>query len=332
MLGGFGLLTIAGLGVAYLLLSATYAPSASVSRFLDLVVAGKATEAEHQLSPRPAGLDTFIKDSTYASLPDRVTRYAILSTSASGGGTAVVTARMTTAAGSWNQRFYLHPRGQKLILWQAWEIDGSEFSAIHVGPAAPPGTGLMLDDSSASAVADDGGYIALPGTYHLTSTSGSPLVETQNVTIKVTSFQSSYDAGITGMLNDLGQAKARAAVAAYEDACVQQEVLAPTGGCGYYVADDPAYTVKAVHWTIDKRPDVSFGAYRDEGWDVHTDSTGTFVMDALITDGSRVGISEAVVDDFTVRGYVAPDGADGLRFISGYSDDAGGTSADVGGA
>ncbi|MFW8745173.1 hypothetical protein, partial [Mesorhizobium japonicum] len=291
------------------------------------MVAGKPPEAEHQLSPRPMGLDTFIQDSTYATLPDRVTRYAILSTSTS-GGTAVVTARMTTAAGSWNQRFYLHPRSHRLVLWQVWAIDGSQFSAIHVGDSAPPGTGLTLDDARSSSVADENGYIALPGTYHLTSTTGSPLVATQSVTVKVTSFQLSYDAGITGMLNDAGQAKARAAVAAFEDACVQQEVLAPTGGCGYYIIDDHQYTVKSVHWTIDKRPDVSFGAYRDGGWDVHTDATGTFVMDALITDGSRYGVSEAVVDDYTVRGYVEPDGNDGLRFISDYSD-GDGASGDV---
>lgn len=294
---------------------------------MDLVVAGKATEAEHQLSPRPAGLDTFIQDSTYATLPDRVTRYSIVSTSTS-GGTAVVTARMTTAAGSWDQRFYLHPSGHRLVIWQVWAIDGSQFSAIHVGASAPPGTGLTLDDAHSTAVADDGGYIALPGTYHLTSTTVSPLVATQSVTVTVRSFQLSYDAGITGMLNDAGQAKARAAVSAFEDSCIQQEVLAPTGGCGYYIIGDPQYTVKSVHWTIDKRPDVSFGAYRDGGWDVHTDSTGTFVMDALITDGSRYGVGEAVVHDYSVHGYVALDGNDGLRFVSDYGD-GDGASGDV---
>lgn len=325
-LGGVGLLVIAGLAVAYGLLSARYAPTASVSSFLDQVVKGRSTEAVELMSPKPEGNPGLTSDDVYQAAKHRVTSYRVESTTVSGGH-AHVKALLHTDAGSWSQTFTLVTH-HRVLLWDIWTVDGSDLQHITLDDTRPAGVTITANDVPIQKDNSDyNSYYALPGSYTFAIESDNSLVAADSHAASIHSMSGGRNVKVQlrFRLTDDGIAAGRTAVDQFLDGCLAQASLAPTGNCGFYVENDPTGTISSIQWSITKRPVVSFGDWEDNGWTVKTDTAGVFEMDGIYRGSKGYGDVAALFTSYDVQGYL--DLNDGkIVFHSTYSDGADGSS------
>ncbi len=324
VLGGVVVLIIAGLGIAYGVLSARYAPGASVSAFLDQVVKGRSAEAIKLMSPKPEGNPGLMNDDVYAATKHRVTSYRIESTEVHGDH-AQVTAQLHTDSGSWTQRFDL-VGSHHVLLWNEWTVDGTALPKVTLDDDRPSGVNVTANDiviQKDSSAFDE--FYVLPGTYAFAIESDNSLVAADSHSVAIHSMSGSRNVKVQlrFRLTDDGIAAGRAAIDQFLDACLAQPTLAPTGDCGFYVENDPTGTISNILWSITRRPDVSFGDWEDNGWTVKTDTAGVFEMDGIYSGSLGRGDVSALFTSYDVQGYV--DLEDGkIAFHSTYADGAGG--------
>jgi hypothetical protein len=324
VLVGVGVLAIAGLGTAYGLLSAHYAPSTSVTAFLDQVVKGRSAEAVKLMSPAPQGNAGLVSDDVYGSAKHRVTSYKIESTKTHGSH-AEVTVRLHTDSGSWMQRFELVAGGHQL-LWDVWTVDGGNLPKITLDDSRP--TGVTITANGVAIQKDNSQYnefYTLPGTYTFAVESDNSLVAADSHSAAIHSMSGGRNVKVQlrFRLSDDGIAAARNAVDQFLDGCLAQAALAPTGECGFYVENDPTGTISNILWSITRRPVVSFGDWDQDGWTAKTDTAGVFEMDGTYRGSQGHGDVSALFTSYDVQGYVAlKDGK--IVFHSTYTDGTGG--------
>ncbi len=324
VLGGVGVLVIAGTAIAYGVLSARYAPSASVSSFLDQVVKGRSAEAIKLMSPKPEGNPGLVSDDVYGATKHRVTSYRIQSTKTSGDH-AQVTVRLHTDSGSWTQSFAL-VTSERVLLWNVWTVSGRDLEKITLDDTRPAGVtitangiAIQKDDSQYNE------YYALPGSYTFAVQSDNSLVAADSHSAAIHSMTGGRNVKVQlrFRLTDDGIAAGRSAVDQFLDGCLAQAALAPTGECGFYVENDPTGTISNILWSITRRPAVSFGDWEDNGWTVKTDTAGVFEMDGTYRGSKGYGDVAALFTSYDVQGYV--DLKDGkIVFHSTYADGDGG--------
>ena len=322
--GGFAVLVIAALGIGYALLSAQYAPSASVDRFLNLVIKGQSAEAVATLDPAPSDDAALVDDDVYSAAKHRITSYKIESTKVT-GHEAVVEVKLKTDAGSWEQRFNL-VTAHRFLVFDAWTVDGNSLPKVDLEDGRPDGVtvtanGVQIQKNGAHTST----FFALPGDYRFAIVSDSSLVEADAHDVQVASFDQNKKVALQVQLTDDGITSARTAVDDFLNGCVSQAVLAPTGDCGYEVTSDPNYpneTLTGITWSIKQRPVVSFDPWQDGGWTVKTDTAGALEMDANFRDGREYGTAIAIFNSYDIQGFVElKDGS--LVFTSTYEGDAG---------
>ena len=320
-LGGAGVLVVAALGIVFAVLSAQYAPSASVDRFLTALEKGHAAAAVAQLAPAPTANKALVADAVYDHVTDRIAKHQVLSTTTH-GSRAVVTVRLTTRSGSFTQEFTLVTR-KKSLVWDVWTVDGSAFPVIHLADARPKALQATMDGVT---IQRDGSeldeFLALPGSYRFAVDGDTSLVTADAHTVRIGSFEGRKSVTLQPHLTPDGVTQAHAAVDAFLDACLAQSVLAPVGDCGYEVInDEPRVSIDSIVWSMKQRPVVEFGAWEDGYWAVKTDTAGSFEMNAEGHVGSAHGEVEALIDDYDVQGYVSFDESGHLAFTSGYRGD-----------
>ncbi|MFC5501043.1 hypothetical protein ACFPJ4_02185 [Lysinimonas soli] len=321
MLGGVGVLILAAFGIGYLALASNYAPSASVSRFLDLVVKGQSKAAVATLQPAPDGNRSLVADDVYAAAKHRIMTYRILSTVIR-GSQAIVQVELTTDAGSWKQPFEL-VTGRKVLLFDVWTVDGTSFPTVELDDGRPAGVTVTANGVPLSSNGEDSAvFLALPGDYRFAIESDTTLVTADSHDALVSRFDTSKKVALQVQLTADGVASARTAVDDFLQACIAQPVLAPTGNCGYSVMDTPGATLSNINWSIKQRPIVSFDPWKDGGWTVKTDTAGSLEMDADFRTSREYGQAVAVFDSYDIQGYVALDGKGGFVFTSTYEGDA----------
>jgi len=324
VLGGVAVLLIAGAGVAYGVLSARYAPSASVSSFLDQVVKGRSAEAIRLMSPGPLGNSDLMSDDIYRAAKHRVTSYQIESTKTT-GDQAEVTVKLHTDSGSWTQSFDL-VTSSHLLMWNVWTIDGHDMPQITLEDTRPAGVTITANNLAVQKDNSDyTSYYALPGSYEFAVESDNSLVAADSHSVSIHSMSGGRDVKVQlrFRLTEDGIAAGRTAVDQYLDGCLAQATLAPTGDCGFYVENDPTGTISDILWSITRRPVVSFDDWEDNGWTVKTDTAGVFEMDGKYRGTQGYGDVSALFTSYDVQGYL--DLKDGkIVFHSTYSDGDGG--------
>lgn len=330
VLGGVGVLVIVGVGIAYGVLSASYAPSASVSSFLNQVVKGRAAEAIKLMSPGPLGNSGLMSDDIYRAAKHRVTSYRIESTKTKGDH-AEVTVKLHTDSGSWTQSFDLVTTS-RVLLWDVWTVDGHGLPQITLDDARPSGVTITANDLAIQKDNSDyTSYYALPGSYTFAVESDNSLVAADSHSASIHSMSGGRNVKVQlrFRLTADGIAAGRSAVDQYLDACLAQATLAPTGDCGFYVENDPTGTISNILWSITRRPVVSFGDWEDDGWTVKTDTAGVFEMDGTYRGSKGYGDVGALFTSYDVQGYLSLD--DGkIVFHSTYQDGAGGQPGSAG--
>ena len=324
ILGGVGVLAIAGLGIAYGVLSAHFAPSTSVSAFLDQVVKGRSAEAVKLMSPAPKGNAGLVSDDVYGAAKHRVTSYQIESTKTHGAH-AEMTVRLHADSGSWTQHFALVARSHQL-LWDVWTVDGDDLPKITLDDSRP--TGVAITANGITIQKDNSQYnqyYTLPGTYTFAVESDNSLVAADSHSVAIHSMNGARNVKVQlrFRLSDDGISAGRNAVDQFLDGCLAQSSLAPTGDCGFYVENDPTGTISNILWSITRRPVVSFGDWADDGWTVKTDSAGVFEMDGTYRGSEGHGDVSALFTSYDVQGYVDLKD-DKIVFHSTYADGTGG--------
>jgi len=324
VLGGIGVLLIAGVGVAYGVLSARYAPSASVSAFLDQVVKGRSTEAIRLMSPGPLGNSDLMSDDIYRAAKHRITSYQIESATTK-GDQARVSVKLRTDSGSWTQVFDLVTTSHVLI-WNVWTVDGHDIPQITLEDTRPAGVTITANELAVQKNnADYTSYYALPGSYTFAVESDNSLVAGDSHSVSIHSMTGARDVKVQlrFRLTDDGIAAGRTAVDQYLDGCLAQATLAPTGDCGFYVENDPTGTISNIIWSITRRPVVSFDDWQDDGWTVKTDTAGVFEMDGTYRGSQGYGDVSALFTSYDVQGYLDLDQGK-IVFHSTYKDGSGG--------
>ena len=321
MVGGVAVLILAAVGIGYLVLAANYAPSASVGRFLDLVVKGRSTQAVAMLDPSPDGNPGLVDDEVYAAAKHRITKYQIESTKIR-GDQAIVEVKLTTDAGSWKQRFDV-VTARKFLLFDVWTVDGQSLPAIQLDDGRPDdvkvtANGVLIQTGGQQSTL----YFALPGDYRFAIVSDSSLLKADSHDAQISTFDVTKKIALQLQLTDDGVASARAAVDSFLGACIAQPVLEPSGNCGYSVIDQPGATLSNIIWSIKQQPVVSFEPWQDGGWTVKTDTAGSLEMDADFRTSREYGQAIATFDSYDIQGYVALDGSGALVFTSSYEGDA----------
>ena len=321
--GGFAVLIVAALGITYALLSAHYAPSASVERFLDLVVKGQSKEAVATLDPAPLDDPALVDDDVYAAAKHRVTSYQIESTKLN-GHEAVVEVKLKTDAGSWTQRLDLVAENQFLV-FDIWTVDGNSLPKVELDDGRPAGVAVTANGVQIQTDGvDSSTFFALPGDYRFAILSDSSLVEADAHDAQIGSFDQNKKVTLQLQLTDDGVTSARAAVDNFLEGCIAQPVLVPAGDCGYEVTDDPNYpneTLSDITWSIKQRPVVSFEPWQDGAWTAKTDTAGALEMDATFHSGREYGSAIAIFNSYDIQGFVElKDGS--LVFTSTYEGDA----------
>jgi hypothetical protein len=322
-LGGFGVLLIAALGIGFAVLSAHYAPSASVSSFLDQVVKGRSAEAVKQMSPAPAGDLSLLQDHVYSATKHRITSYRITSTTVHGDD-ATVTAELRTDQGSWTQHFALVTE-RRWLIWRVWTLDGSLLPTITLDDVRPSGVDVTVNGAAIQEDHEDSSVLyALPGRYTFAIETDNSLVAADSHTTQIRRLgdQRNVAVQLRFRLTDDGVAAARSAVDSYLDGCLSQAVLAPVGNCGFFVKNDPTGTVSNISWSLKQRPVVSFDTWQDDGWNVKTDTAGVFEMDGEYRGTEGEGDVSAFFTSYDVEGYVDLEHGQ-LVFHSTYDDGSG---------
>jgi hypothetical protein len=315
---------IGGLGIGYAVLSANYAPSASVDRFLSLVVKGQSTEAVATLDPAPLDDAALVDDDLYTATKHRITSYKIESTKIT-KSSAVVEVKLKTDTGSWTQRFNL-VTAHRFLLFDVWTVNGDSLSTVSLDDDRPDGVTVSANGVQIQKNGDHSTiFFALPGDYRFSIVGDGSLVKADGHDAQITSFDQKKTVALQVQLTDDGISKARTAVDDFLNACVSQTVLAPVGDCGYEVTSDPNFPnviVSNISWSIKQRPVVSFDPWEDDGWTVKTDTAGALEMDADIREGRAYGSEVAFFGAYDIQGYIQlKDGA--LVFVSTYEGDAG---------
>jgi hypothetical protein len=322
-IGGFAVLVIAALGITYAVLSADYAASASVDRFLTLVVKGQSSEAVKTMDPAPVDDDALVDDDVYASAKHRITSYKIESTKIT-GHKAVVEVKLKTDSGAWEQSFDL-VTSHKFLLFDAWTIDGGSLPTIDLTDDRPDGVSVTANgvQIQKNGLADST-FFALPGDYRFAIVSDSSLVKADSHDAQITTFDHNKKVELQVQLTDDGVTSARAAVDTFLNGCISQEVLVPDGDCGYEVTNDPNFpneTLSNILWSIKQRPVVSFDAWEEGGWTVKTETAGVLEMDADFKDARYYGTAIALFNSYDIQGYVEFSN-DTLVFKSTYEGDS----------
>ena len=305
------------------MLSAQYAPNATVTRFLDLVVQGRATDAVAQLAPVPQDDAGLVDDDVYANAKHRIASYQILSTKVA-GHKAVVQVKLKTDAGSWTQRFDL-VTDHKFLLFDVWTVDGNSLPTIHLADDRPSGVNVTANGVRIQTNGvQDTTFFALPGDYRFAIVSDSSLVKADSHDTQITTFDENKKVSLQLQLTDDGITSARKAVDDFLDGCITQEVLVPKGDCGYEVYNDPNFpneTLSNILWSIKQRPVVSFDAWQEGGWTAKTDTAGVLEMDADFRDGRYYGTAIALFNSYDIQGFVELKGGE-LVFTSTYEGDS----------
>lgn len=320
-LGGAGVLVIAAVAIVAAVLTAQHAPSASVDRFLTAVEKGHATAAIAQLAPAPTANKSLVDDAVYERVTNRIVRHQIIS-AVTHGSRSIVTARLTTASGSFTQSFHLVTH-RKSLIWDTWTVDGTAFPVIHLSDARPQGLDATVDGIG---IQKDGSqldeFVALPGTYAFAVDGDTSLVTADARSVTITSFAGRKSVTLQPHLTSDGVTAAHAAVDAFLDGCVAQTVLAPVGDCGFEIInDEPNVSIDGISWSMKQRPVVEFGTWQDGAWQVTTDTAGSFEMNAEGHLGSAHGAIYGIIDDYDVQGYVSFDDSGHLVFTSEYKGD-----------
>jgi hypothetical protein len=326
VVGGVGALLIAGVITTAALISSSHAPSASVSRFLDLLVAGHSHAAVQQLAPRPDAALDLTADDVYEGAKHRIQHYAIVSTTAHGRQADVVV-RLTNDNGSWRETFHLTSQRKFLVLWDVWAVDGGSLPVVGLNDSRPVDVSVTVNgvEIQKSGSQHDA-YVAFPGTYRFALVPDNSFVKADAHEAQVTSFEHDTKVTLQPQLTDDGIAQARAAVDAFLQRCIQQPVLAPTGNCGYEVIDNGDGTVLSnITWSIKQRPVVSFAPWDQDGWAVTTDTAGVIEMDADARKGGLSGEVFALFDSYDVQGFVTLDTSGQMTFTSTYEGDTANT-------
>jgi hypothetical protein len=274
IIGGAVLVALlAGAGITYAVVASQRTPEATVSAFLDELVAGDAAGAQRLLTSIPSGNPVLLQPDTYEATPDTISGYTVLDSSTD-GATSTVTVEFEQAGETYTQDLSLSLVRRDLGVFDVWRVDGSNLPSVYVSYARPVGA---TDYYSAEPV---------------------------SITLRFDGPDSSTTALLEVLLTEAGTASAQAAVNAHLDGCLAQPVLAPGPNCGFGVIQDDA-TYSNIRWTLLTRPTVTFGAFRpDSGWAVIPASPGSLRFDADYETSSEYGTAESSFNALEQAGVI----------------------------
>lgn len=308
IIGGAVLVALlAGAGITYAVVASQRTPEATVSAFLDELVAGDAAGAQRLLTSIPSGNPVLLQPDTYEATPDTISGYTVLDSSTD-GATSTVTVEFEQAGETYTQGLSLSLVRRDLGVFDVWRVDGSNLPSVYVSYARPDGMELSVNGTDFGLMlgAFDLDIPALPGSYTFEPVGATDYysAEPVSITLRFDGPDSSTTALLEVLLTEAGTASAQAAVNAHLDGCLAQPVLAPGPNCGFGVIQDDA-TYSNIRWTLLTRPTVTFGAFRpDSGWAVIPASPGSLRFDADYETSSEYGTAESSFNALEQAGVI----------------------------
>jgi hypothetical protein len=309
----------AGAGIGYAVVVGQRSPEAVVSSYLNELVAGDAAAAGTWMTALPEGNPVLLQPDTYAGVTDPISDFTVIDTDID-GKVAEVTVEFVQGSETYTQELTLSLIKRDLGIFDVWRVDGSNLPGVYVSFARPDGMDLSVNGTDFGVLVGSYEYDvpALPGTYTFTpeGTTEFYTAEPVTVTIRFDGPESTTSVALPVTLTEAGAASAQAAVNAYLDSCLAQPVLAPSGNCGFSIAqDDGTYT--NIRWTLLVRPTVSFGDYRSgRGWAVIPEAPGSMRLDADYELPGEYGTAEGTISGFKQAGFVLVDEAGVATFES----------------
>ncbi len=254
------LLAVVGGIVGWNALAAQYTPQAQAQRFLDALVAGRASDAA-ALVEGDAASSPLIDDALYAVTPDRIQAAEVRSTTQSdGSGLALV--EVTQGGESYSVQLPLVSAGGvgPFGAFPDWRIGAQALAVMTVDVPRPEGVALV---ANGVPIASDGGAritaAVLPGGYAFGV--DDRLLQLDGVGASAGLGGSATATGAV-RLSAEGEAAARTAIDQFLAACIATTDIRPVPKCGMINDElDPATTYTEVVWSMTAAP-----TYRFEGW------------------------------------------------------------------
>lgn len=204
------------------------------------------------------------------------------------------------------------------ILLGALRIDSPFFTNGQVATAQfdveSNGEVHMVTVAEVNYAAEDGAFLALPGSYEITAQDDHPLYQpVEATTVEVTTHHTTHDPARVELddaephpelVDDIADQ-----ISDFLGDCTESTQAIPGGNCPFQVERDAYFGIDEVHWTVLAEPEITLEV-RDEapgrtGMAVETTEPGTAQAEVTYTNVADEGGTEEF--DFTVGGTASID-------------------------
>lgn len=283
-------------------------PSRQVAAYLGALIKGEASAALKIDGTKVTSADLLLTDEVYSKAQDRISAFAIIGTTISGKGAAVVV-RYTQGGQQIRQTFQLRSVRKDLFVFDHWRLAPVPLGTARVTVDGPDDVAVTIAGEPVRLKNGAGALRALPGQYVVGSKDTAAFTTwDSDATVTGLGAHAVVSAGAVELtLTARGRAEATKAVNGWIDHCVASTALVPSGcSFGLSSAGLAGVALSNQKWTLVTRPTFTIGAWDGHGWDVNLLEAGavTFRADARDAAGDSGTITSVSAIPVKVGGLI----------------------------